>query len=106
MYIYTFSKVNALRRRGGESPLFSTSRIKSLKKSGTSLAVQWLRLHASTAGSAGLIPGWGTKIPHATTRQQKKKSFLFLICIYPYTSNVGSRLKKRKLGKVRERFLP
>ena len=32
---------------------------------GTSLAVQWLRLHASTAGGAGSIPGWGTKIPHA-----------------------------------------
>ena len=30
---------------------------------GTSLVVQWLRLHASTAGGAGLISGWGTKIP-------------------------------------------
>ena len=27
--------------------------------------VQWLRLHASTAGSLGSILGWGTKIPHA-----------------------------------------
>ena len=26
---------------------------------GTSLAVQWLRLHTSTAGGAGSIPGWG-----------------------------------------------
>ena len=32
---------------------------------GTSLAVQWLRLRASTAGAMGLTPGWGTKIPHA-----------------------------------------
>ena len=24
--------------------------------------VQWLRLHTSTAGGTGLIPGWGTKI--------------------------------------------
>ena len=32
---------------------------------GTSLVVQWLRLHASSAGGAGSIPGWGTKIPHA-----------------------------------------
>ena len=31
-----------------------------------SLAVQWLRLHASTAGGTDLIPGQGTKIPHAT----------------------------------------
>ena len=32
----------------------------------TSLVVQWLRLHASNAGGVGLIPGRGTKIPHAT----------------------------------------
>ena len=35
----------------------------------TSLVVQWLRLHASTAGSIGLIHEWGTKDPtcHAAT---------------------------------------
>ena len=27
---------------------------------GTSLVVQWLRLHASTARGPGSIPGWGT----------------------------------------------
>ena len=32
---------------------------------GTSLAVQWWRLHAFTARGTGLIPGQGTKIPHA-----------------------------------------
>ena len=37
------------------------------------MAVQWLRLHTSTAGGAGFIPGWGTKIPHATCRRQKQK---------------------------------
>ena len=40
---------------------------------GTSLAVQWLRLRASTAGGAGLIPGWGTKIPLAVQPEKKKK---------------------------------
>ena len=34
--------------------------------SGTSLVVQWLELCTSTAGGTGLIPGWGTKIPHST----------------------------------------
>ena len=34
--------------------------------SGTSLVVQRLRLHASNAGGAGLIPGRGAKIPHAS----------------------------------------
>ena len=35
--------------------------------------VQWLRLPASTAGSTGLIPGRGTKIPHMLQCGQKKK---------------------------------
>ena len=32
----------------------------------SSLVVQGLGLHDSTAGGSGLIPGQGTKIPHAT----------------------------------------
>ena len=32
---------------------------------GTSLAVQQLRIHASTAGHMGLIPGQGNNIPRA-----------------------------------------
>ena len=41
--------------------------------SGTSLVVQWLRLHTSNAGSRGSIPGQGIKIPPGTAK--KKKSF-------------------------------
>ena len=37
---------------------------------GTSLVAQWLRLHVSTAGEAGLIPGWGTRIPHVSQHGQ------------------------------------
>ena len=50
-------------------------RAKTLEKEeqGTSLAVQWLRLRTSTAGGSGLIPGRGTKIPHAVQHGQKKK---------------------------------
>ena len=46
---------------------------------GTSLVVQWLRLHTSTANSTGSIPGQGTKIPHAVLCNQKenKDSDLF-----------------------------
>ena len=42
---------------------------------GTSLEVQWLKLHASKAGDTGLIPGQGTKLSHAAhiCRQKKKK---------------------------------
>ena len=37
--------------------------------------VQWLRLHAANAGAAGLIHGWGTKIPtgHEWHGQKHKK---------------------------------
>ena len=39
---------------------------------GTSLAVQWLELHVSTAEGTGLIPGRGTKIPYAKGHSQKQ----------------------------------
>ena len=53
----------------------------------TSLAVQWLRLCASTAGGAGSIPGHGTKILHAMQhgqnqtkpKQNKTKSVLEIL---------------------------
>ena len=38
--------------------------------SGTSLVVQWLRLHSFKAGGLGSIPGRGTKIPHAVRHCQ------------------------------------
>ena len=34
--------------------------------------VPWLRFHTSNAGYAGLIPGRGTKIPHAARCSQKQ----------------------------------
>ena len=39
---------------------------------GTCLVVQWFRLQASNAEGTGLIPYWGTNIPHATWYSQKK----------------------------------
>ena len=47
-------------------------------KMGTSLAVQWLGLHASTAGGPGSIPDRGTKILQAAWHCQKnfKKKWL------------------------------
>ena len=43
-----------------------------VEEGGTSLVVQWLRLSASTAGGADLIPSQGTKIPQAVQHGQKK----------------------------------
>ena len=42
----------------------------------TSPAVQWLELCTSTAGAWGSILYWGSKIPHALRRGQKKIIFL------------------------------
>ena len=39
---------------------------------GTVLVVQWLRLCTSIARGVGLIPGWGTKVPHAAAKKIKK----------------------------------
>ena len=40
---------------------------------GTSLVVQWLRLHVSNTRGVGSNPGWASRIPHATERGQGKK---------------------------------
>ena len=40
----------------------------------TSLVVQCLRLHTSNAGSTGLIPGPGAKIPRAARHSHKKQT--------------------------------
>ena len=45
------------------------------KSGGTSLAVQWLRLKASTAGGVSSIPGQGTKTSPAMQHSQTKKTW-------------------------------
>ena len=54
--------------------------------------VQWLRLHASSAGGVHSIPGQGTEIPHAAQRSQKKKKRKKL-----YRSYVSFLVKKKKI---------
>ena len=39
---------------------------------GTSLVVQWLRLHTSNAGGINSSPSWETKIPHAVRHSKTK----------------------------------
>ena len=67
MAISTFLSVITLNVNGLNAP------IKSHRLARDFLAVQWLRLHTSIAGGIGLIPGLGTKIPHATQHSQKNK---------------------------------
>ena len=42
---------------------------------GTSLGIQKLRVHISIVGGMGLIPGQGTKIPHAMQHSQNECSW-------------------------------
>ena len=51
---------------------FSSALLLQISVPRTSLAVQWLRLQASTEGDTGLILGQGTRIPHTTWCGQKK----------------------------------
>ena len=53
---------------------------------GSSLLVQWLARHASTAGGTSLIRGQGTKILQATWHGQKKKKLF-----YDYFVEVNTR---------------
>ena len=45
-----------------------------------SLEIWWLTLHVSIADCMSLIPGWGTKIPHACCAATNKLNG----CQYPY----------------------
>ena len=38
----------------------------------SSLGVHWLRLHASEAGGAGSVPGWGTESSRALETAKNK----------------------------------
>ena len=57
----------ATQRNLGDTALGERSRLRKTP------CLQWLRLHAPSAGGTGLIPGQGTKIPRATQWGQKKK---------------------------------
>ena len=65
---------------------------------GASLTVQWLRLHTSTAGGTGSIPGWGMKIPHAAQPKKKRKKKIF--------QNKMQTLVKFRKHKHSKYFLP
>ena len=49
---------------------------------GSSLAVWWLGLYASTAGGTYLIPAWGSKIPQATWCGQKSQKGTKKVVVY------------------------
>ena len=58
------TQTNIFKKRSGQS-----------KNAGTSLAVQWFRLHAPSSRRTGSIPGWGTKNLHVAWCSRNKKNF-------------------------------
>ena len=48
-------------------------------KLGTSLVVQWLRLHAPNGGGLGSIPGRGTRIPHTATKPAHRNYWVHVL---------------------------
>ena len=50
-----------------------------VKMTGTSPVAQQVRLYSSSVEGEGLIPGWGTKIPHAVWCSQKVNKCTFKI---------------------------
>ena len=60
----------------------------------TSLAVQWLRLRASTAEGAGSIPSQGTNIPNAKGQSQKKKKSITVITAFLIPEPASERSSK------------
>ena len=57
----------------GHTPSSQHTTLSKTPGLGTSLVVQWLRLHTANAGDVGLISGRGTKIPHTCAARPKKK---------------------------------
>ena len=75
---------------------------------GTSLAVQWLRLQASTAGNMGSTPGRGTKILHVTRYGKKQTNKRMHLCMGPgtwgkalWTTRDARVIKKGLLSQAR-----
>ena len=62
--------------------------------------VQWLRLCAPIAGGMSSIPGWETRIPHATGHDLKKKKKNFLVKKKKQTGNNNSTHVTEVFGKT------
>ena len=66
---------------------------------GTSLAIQWLSLHTSPAGSMGSLPGQGTKILPAMQHEKKKSE------LYQYLKKIKQSKRIQTDSGVGERVM-
>ena len=76
-------------------------------KSRISQALQWFRLSNSIAGGIGLIPGQGTKIPHAVWHGQKKKKVNLKIHKWKLSNMMNSKkeLERNKRASISYRTI-
>ena len=59
------------------------------KPKGSSLVVQWLRIHASTTGNLGSAPGWGPITCRAQPKKEKQTQDFLLPSQKESTCNAG-----------------
>ena len=59
---------------GGKGRISETERIIGFRSIGTSLVVQWFRLHLPMRGGTGSIPGQGAKFPHTSQQEKQNKT--------------------------------
>ena len=71
-----------------------------------SLVIQWSGLWASTAGDAGSIPGWETKIPQAAMCSVKVKKQT--LCSWELINFIQWKMSRRapKLGNTSKNVFP
>ena len=71
----------------------------------TSLVIQWLGLHASTAGGKGSIPGRGPKIPqagrHGKKKKKKKNDKIFYATVDQHIFETGNRCYSSKMQAIK-----
>ena len=84
---YSLSRMTRVQGKSQDSP-HKSNLIQQYERQaeGTSLLVQWLRLHVPSAGGTGLIPGRGAKNPHAVRCSPKEKDGLRILGFCPLLS--------------------
>ena len=75
VYIYIYDCLAlVVEQRGERKKMIHSALYQS--SSENSLVVQWVGLHASTAGDVGSMPGWGAGSPTPRGMAKKKKAVM------------------------------
>ena len=90
-------------RPKGSGMTYSKCQKKKKKICQTSLAVQGLRLCTSNTGGVGLIPGWGTKIPHSSQKKKKKEKNCQARILYPAKLSYKNQRQNKDIPRQRQR---